>query len=117
MNAITKLTLAALSITAAASAARAADPDHPFLSRIYAGVTVAALDFDDAYKGVHFSDSSTGAGIYAGFRLKDHLALELSYDSFDAYAKSLAGTGAASTTSSTTTSGVSSTTAGAISKP
>src|SRR5689334_20835169 len=81
---ITRLALLALCSLAPACRALAAEPAHAHRSRFYAGMTLAALDFDDNYRGIALSDSSTGLGVYGGFRLKDRLALELSYDSFDA---------------------------------
>src|SRR6185295_2688407 len=76
--------LAALGLLAAAHPAGAAEPQHPHGSRFYAGMTVATLAFDDDYEGLKLDDSSTGYGIYGGFRIKERLALELSYDAFDA---------------------------------
>jgi hypothetical protein len=58
------------------------DADSPH--RFYAGVTLGNLDFHDSYGGVHFNDASVGLGVFGGAYLKDHLSLELSYDSFAA---------------------------------
>ena len=80
MRKIAALVLAAL----AAGSAAAAEPKHSLGSRFYAGMTVATLKLDDDYEGIKLDDSSTGYGIYGGFRLKERLALELSYDAFDA---------------------------------
>lgn len=84
MDITARLLVAALCALAAAQSAAAAEPEHPLRSRLYAGVTFAALDFVDAYKGVRLSDTSTGFGVYGGFRLRERLSLELAYDSFDA---------------------------------
>jgi hypothetical protein len=81
---IATLGLAALVVVAAARSAAAAEPTRSLGSRFYAGMTVATLDFDDNYEGLKLDDSSTGYGVYGGFRLKQRLALELSYDVFDA---------------------------------
>ena len=78
------LALTAWCALAAAHPAAAAEPEHALRSRLYAGISVSALEFDDAYRGVKLADSSTGAGVYGGFRLRDRLSLELSYDAFDA---------------------------------
>jgi hypothetical protein len=82
MRKIATLGLATLAVLAAARSAAAAEP--PKRSRFYAGMTVATLAFDDDYGGIKLDDSSAGYGIYGGFRLKERLALELSYDAFDA---------------------------------
>ena len=85
---------ATLCALAAARAAAAAEPDGAAGSRLYAGVAVLALDFVDAHEGVTFDDASTGFGVYGGFRLHDRLALELSYDAFDAIdVRDIAGSG------------------------
>ena len=64
----------------------AAEPtkDSDVAHRFYAGVTVGNLEFHDSYGGVHFHDTSVGLGVFGGAYLKDHLSLELSYDSFAA---------------------------------
>ena len=85
MHTITRLALAALCALAAAGQAAGAERKHePASSRLYAGLTFATLAFADDYRGVKLSDSSTGLGLYGGFRLRERLSLELSYDSFDA---------------------------------
>ena len=85
MRKIAALGLATLAVLAAARSAAAAEPPKRSLgSRFYAGMTVATLAFDDDYEGIKLDDSSTGYGIYGGFRLKERLALELGYDAFDA---------------------------------
>jgi hypothetical protein len=63
-----------------ADTSKDAEPPH----RFYAGVTLGSLDFHDSYGGVHFSDTSVGLGVFGGAYLKEHLSLELSYDSFAA---------------------------------
>ncbi|HZF29762.1 MAG TPA: outer membrane beta-barrel protein [Gammaproteobacteria bacterium] len=78
------LAVAALGGLAAASSAAPTEPDSGLRSRLYVGLAVAALDFDDAYKGLKLADSSAGIGVYGGLRLRDRLSLELSYDAFDA---------------------------------
>jgi hypothetical protein len=65
-------------------AARAAEPTPSIGSRFYAGLNLASLKFDDRAEDVAFSDSSLGLGLYTGYRINDRLAVELSYDRFDA---------------------------------
>lgn len=78
------LGLTALVVLGTARAVAAAEPKKPSLgSRFYAGASVATLDFDLDYEGLQVDDSSAGYSIYGGFRLRDRLALELSYDAFD----------------------------------
>jgi len=81
----------------AATVAPIADPKRPFGDgRLYAGITAATLEFYDEQNGISFNDSSTGFGLYAGFLLREQLAVELSYDSFDAIdLHDLAGSGTA----------------------
>ncbi|MEO8466706.1 MAG: outer membrane beta-barrel protein [Gammaproteobacteria bacterium] len=64
----------------AAEAPKDADVPH----RFYAGVSLGSLKFHDSYGGVKISDNSVGVGVFGGAYLKDHLSLELSYDSFAA---------------------------------
>ena len=76
-------TLIRVAICCCAGSVLAAEPskdDAPH--RFYAGVTVGNLEFHDSYRGVQFHDGSVGLGIFGGAYLKDHLSLELSYDSF-----------------------------------
>ena len=64
------------------SAAETPKDDSPH--RFYAGVIAGSLEFHDSYGGVNFHDTSVGLGVFGGAYLKDHLSLELSYDSFTA---------------------------------
>jgi hypothetical protein len=75
------LLLAALSI---AVRAHAAEPDEPIGARLYAGVGAASARFEDEYEGIGLADTSIGLDLYAGVRLREHLAIELSYATFDA---------------------------------
>jgi opacity protein-like surface antigen len=75
------LALAAFSI---AVRAHAAEPDESIGARLYAGVGAASARFEDEYEGIGLADTSIGLGLYAGVRLREHLAIELSYEAFDA---------------------------------
>lgn len=48
-------------------------------SRFYAGLGLAALEMEDAHRGVAFDDSALVLAPYAGFRLRDNLDLEVAY--------------------------------------
>jgi outer membrane protein with beta-barrel domain len=53
-------------------------------ARFYAGLGAASLTYEGEHRGVEFDDSSIGLDAYGGFRLRDNLAIEVSYKSFDA---------------------------------
>ena len=72
-------------LACAATQARAADASRTSLGdRLYVGVTAASLQFEDEQDAMRFNDSSSALGVFAGLMLKERLALEVSYDSFDA---------------------------------
>lgn len=74
--------------------ARPADPKVPLISRVYGGVNVASVHYDDKYADIAFAGSSIGLGLYTGFRVNDHLSVELAYDATDAIDKhNVAGSG------------------------
>jgi hypothetical protein len=76
----------------ASSAALAQEPKD----RFYLGTGVGNLGYSGRQKEIAFSDTSIGLDLYAGFRLRDNLALELSYRSFDAVdLKDIPGSGVA----------------------
>jgi len=60
------------------SAAVAAD-EPAKNSRFYAGIGLAALEMDDAHRGIAFDDSALVLVPYAGFRLRDNLDIEVAY--------------------------------------
>ena len=71
-----------------------AAPKGPLVSRFYGGVDVAAVHYDDKYADIAFGGSSIGLGLYTGFRVNDHLSVELAYDGADAIDKhNVAGSG------------------------
>jgi opacity protein-like surface antigen len=79
--------IAALVLAASPWAARAAEPAAPapsLGSRFYGGVGLASVHYDDTYGDVAFSGSSLGLGLYGGFRVNDHLSVELAYDGSNA---------------------------------
>jgi Outer membrane protein beta-barrel domain len=79
--------VAALLLAAAPWAARAAEPagqTAPLGSRFYGGVNLASVHYDDTYGDVAFPGSSIGLGLYTGFRVNDHLSVELAYDGTNA---------------------------------
>ena len=66
----------------------------PLGSRFYGGVDVAAIHYDDKYADIAFAGSSIGLGLYTGFRVNDHLSVELAYDQANAIDKhNVAGSG------------------------
>jgi len=66
----------------------------PLGSRFYGGVDVAAIHYDDKYADIAFAGSSIGLGLYSGFRVNDHLSVELAYDEANAIDKhNVAGSG------------------------
>jgi len=76
---------ALLAALVGAAAAHAAEPPKTsFGDRLYAGIAAASLRFSDEYDSMRLTDSSATIGLYAGFLLKERLALEISYDSYDA---------------------------------
>jgi hypothetical protein len=81
---------------AACQLGHAADPDgeDEADARLYVGIGVARLTFDDQFNGLTFDDVSTGIAAYGGFRLSERLSLEISYDAADAISLSdVAGSG------------------------
>lgn len=83
---IASLALAFCSFAACQSSVHAADPEGEgdANARLYVGIGVARLTFDDEFNGLTFDDVSTGIAAYAGFRLNERLSLEVSYDAADA---------------------------------
>jgi hypothetical protein len=74
--------------------ARPEAPKAPLVSRFYGGVDVASVHYDDKYADIAFGGSSIGLGLYTGFRVNDHLSVELAYDATDAIDKhNVAGSG------------------------
>ena len=74
--------------------AKPADAKVPLISRFYGGVDVASVHYDDKYADIAFAGSSIGLGLYTGFRVNDHLSVELAYDAMDAIDKhNVAGSG------------------------
>jgi hypothetical protein len=66
----------------------------PLISRFYGGVNVDSVHYDDKYADIAFAGSSIGLGLYTGFRVNDHLSVELAYDATDAIDKhNVAGSG------------------------
>ena len=62
--------------------------------RFYGGVDVASIHYDDKYADIAFAGSSIGFGLYGGFRVNDHLSVELAYDQATAIDKhDVAGSG------------------------
>jgi hypothetical protein len=84
-------------LAASSSGVRAADSDDSddtADARLYAGTGLNRVSFDDAYNGVSLDDISTGFVAYLGFRLREQLSLEVSYDASDAIDRSdVAGSG------------------------
>jgi hypothetical protein len=74
----------ALAAASIAAHAHAAEPGESIGARLYAGVGAASARFDDQYEGIGLADTSIGLGLYAGVRLRERLAIELSYEAFDA---------------------------------
>ena len=90
--------IAALVLAVAPWAARAAEPTAAKAmtlgSRFYGGVEAASIHYDDKYADIAFAGSSIGLGLYGGFRVNDHLSVELAYDEATAIDKhSVAGSG------------------------
>jgi opacity protein-like surface antigen len=86
----------ALAPWAAQAAERTAAKATPLGSRFYGGVDVAAIHYDDKYADIAFAGSSIGLGLYSGFRVNDHLSVELAYDEATAIDKhNVAGSGTA----------------------
>lgn len=83
---IISLVLTVCSFASCPLSAQGADPEGEgdADARLYVGVGVARLTFDDEFNGLKFDDVSTGISAYAGFRLREQLSLELSYDAADA---------------------------------
>lgn len=83
---IASLVLAFCSFAACPLSVRAADPEgeSDADARLYVGIGVVLLTFDDEFNGVAVDDVSTGIAAYAGLRLSERLSLELSYDAADA---------------------------------
>lgn len=52
--------------------------------RLYAGVGAADLELAAAHAGTRIRDSSLGLGVHGGFKLRERLAIEVSYGSADA---------------------------------
>ena len=74
--------------------ARPADATAPLISRFYGGINVASVHYDDKYADIAFAGSSIGLGLYTGFRVNDHLSVEVAYDATDAIDKhNVAGSG------------------------
>jgi hypothetical protein len=74
--------------------ASAADAEDAGVARFYAGTGITRVSFDDAYNRVNVDDVSTGFVAYLGFRLREQLSLEVSYDASDAIDRSdVAGSG------------------------
>jgi hypothetical protein len=74
--------------------ASAADAEDTGVARFYAGTGITRVSFDDAYNRVNVDDVSTGFVAYLGFRLREQLSLEISYDASDAIDRSdVAGSG------------------------
>lgn len=83
---VRKLPGAALCCCAGAVAAADAPKtvEGTLAHRFYGGAAVGSLAFDDRYGGLRFSDSSLGLSLFGGVYVKERLAIEVSYDSFDA---------------------------------
>jgi hypothetical protein len=78
------LVLTVCGFAGCALSVQAAGPEGDADARLYVGVGVARLTFDDEFNGVRFDDVSTGIAAYAGFRVSERVSLELSYDAADA---------------------------------
>jgi outer membrane protein with beta-barrel domain len=78
------LVLALCSVVACPFCVHAAEGEGDADARLYVGIGVARLAFEDEFDGLSFDDVSTGIGTYAGFRLSERLSLEVSYDVADA---------------------------------
>jgi hypothetical protein len=82
------LGLAFGSFAVCAGGARGADREDRADGRFYAGTGLTRVTFEDQHGGVRLDDVSVGFVGYAGFRLREQLSLELSYDASDAIDRS-----------------------------
>ncbi|HEY3516806.1 MAG TPA: outer membrane beta-barrel protein [Gammaproteobacteria bacterium] len=66
-------------LCAAPAAAADADEDAA-ASRLYAGVGLAATDFEGAHGGIAYGETVAGLQLYGGFQLRELMAIELGLD-------------------------------------
>jgi len=66
------------------SAAFAQDEPRSQEGKFYVGVGASTLKFEDEFDGIDLKDRSAGLGVYAGFRVRDNVLVEVYWDTFDA---------------------------------
>jgi len=68
-------------LCAAPAAAADADEDEP-ASKLYAGVGLAATDFEGDHGGIAYGENVAGLQVYGGFQARELMAIELGLDRY-----------------------------------